>query len=521
MENATGIRPMTAQDLVEIWKRRMWLILGTTALIAATTCVVVGFWPGSYRASALILIDQPAVSQDYVKPITAVDSEQEVSSLVQQALSRTLLQRLPSFKLGKDISQEDFDDLLSEVSIDILRENSDPRRPAGKPYGLKVSYRNKNPKLAQEGADELAALVVQQADQMTLQEANETTGVLRSQLAVAEQAVKERNQAMEDFKKQYVGQLPIEEQLTIETLSRMQGQLDVNGQAIERARQSISDVQAGATTPSASDNEKDSSSPEDPNVARLETDLQGLKVRLADLESRYKPNHPDVIKTREEIQQVEAQVKAQAAESVASKPSKTAKTATDLSPASVARVEDSKAELVTRLKEQSQIEQQVAQYQANLRAIPLRAQQFTELERSYEAAKKNYETLRDEVSQADQSIDVYQQHKGVRFRIQDFAPLPTTSDEPVRWKINLGGLGAGLFAGLLIAVVLELRNTSFKSGRDAEFYTGLKNLVLMPDFPSASELARTSKTRHRWVMGTAVTALVYAGLNLYLYVVRS
>jgi polysaccharide biosynthesis transport protein len=519
MENTANIRPMTAQDLVEIWKRRRWLFLGTTALLAATTCVVVGFWPSSYRSDALILIEQPAVSQDYVKPLVMPDSEQQISALVQQVLSHTLLQRLPLFKAGKDISQKEFDDVLKDVSIDVLRENSDPRRPAGKPYGLKIGFRSSNPKLAQEGANELAALVVQQADEMTVEQAKETTGVLRAQLGLAEAKVKEKSQALEDFKKQYAGQLPIEEQLTIETLSRLQGQLDVNGQAIERARQTIADLQATATNPS-SDSGKDSSAQEDPQLARLETDLQGLKIKLADLESRYKPNHPDVIKTREEIQRLEVQVKEQAAESAATKTSKLAKTTPDLSPASLARIEDSKAELASRLKAQSQIEQQIAQAQANLRAIPSRAQQFTELEREYDSAKKNYETLRDELSQAEQSTDVYQQHKGVRFRIQDFASLPDTPDEPVRWKINLGGLGGALFLGLLIAAVMELRDTSFKSDRDAEFYTGLNTLALFPDFPNLFESEHARKKKYRWITGTAVTALVFAGLNLYLYVVR-
>jgi len=519
MENTPAIRPITGQDLADIWGRQKWRFLGTSALLAALTCVVVGFWPSSYRSDALILIEQPAVSQDYVKPMFAPDSEQQISALVQQVLSHTLLQRLPMFKAGAEISQKDFEDILKEASIDVLRENTDPRRPAGKPYGLKVSFRNSVPKVAQEGANELAALVVQQADQMTVDQAKETTAVLRSQLTLAEAKVKEKSQALEDFKKQHAGQLPIEEQLTIETLSRLQGQLDVNSQAIERARQTITDLQATAPT-SSSDSGKDSTGPEDPKLARLETDLQGLKVKLADLESRYKPNHPDVIKTKQEIERLEAQLKEQEAESAQSKSSKSAKTTPDLSPASAARIEDSKAELASRLKAQTQIEQQISQAQANLRAIPSRAQEYTELEREYESAKKNYETLRDQVSDAEQSTDVYQQHKGVHFRIQDFASLPDTPDEPVRWKINLGGLGGAIFVGLLFAAVMELRDTSFKSDRDAEFYTGLTTLALFPDFPNPSESENARKNKFRWVTGTAVTALVFAGLNLYLYVVR-
>jgi succinoglycan biosynthesis transport protein ExoP len=505
---------MTAQDFVEIWKRRRWWFLGTTALLAATTCVVVGLWPSSYHSEALILIEQPAVSQDIVKPTAAIDNEQQISGLIQQVLSHTLLQRLPIFKTEQIVSQKDFDDLQQDFSIDIMRENTDPRRPAGKPYGLKVGFSHRTPHIAQEGANELAALVVQQADEMTLQQANETTGTLRSQLAVAETRVNQTSQALEVFKKQFAGQLPIEEQLTIETLARLQGQLEVNGQAIARARQTISDLQS---TP---DGDKSSTSQADSELARLETDLQNLKLKLAGFESRYKPNHPDVIKTREEIQHVEAQVNEQAAEIAASKASKPGSPNANLSPTLVARINEGQAEVAARQKEQDQVEQQIAHYQGNLGAIPLRAQQFTELEREYDAAKKNYETLRDEVSQAEQSADVYQQHEGIRYRIQDFATLPDSPDKPVRWKINSGGLGGALFVGLLLAAILELCDTSLKSDRDSEFYTGLKNLALIPDLPSPIELDRVRRNRSHWIIGTAVIAFVFAGINIYVYLVR-
>src|SRR5208337_2348413 len=317
METKSSIRPMTGQDLMEMWKRRRWWFLGTAALIAATTCIVVGALPSSYRSDALILIEQPAVSEDYVKPLPGADDERQISRLVQQVLSHTLLQRLPMYR-QQDISQQEFDDILKDVSIEVLRESSDPRRPAGKPYGLRVSFRSKTPKTAQEGGNELASVVVQEADQMTLDQARETGNVLRSQLQLALAKVQQTNQALADFKKQYAGKLPIEEQLTIETLARLQAQLDVNGQAIARARQTIADLKAPALAPAvAPEGEKSTASAVDPDLAHLETDLEGLKIKLADLESRYKPNHPDVVKTRDEIQRLEAQVKEQSAKSTA------------------------------------------------------------------------------------------------------------------------------------------------------------------------------------------------------------
>jgi len=520
METKSSIRPMTGQDLKDIWKRRRWWFLGIASLVAAATCVVVGFLPSSYRSDALILIEQPAVSEDYVKPLPGADDERQISRLVQQVLSHTLLQRLPMYR-QQDISQQDFDDILKNVSIEVLRESSDPRRPAGKPYGLRVSFRSKTPKTAQEGGNELASVVVQEADQMTLDQARETGNVVRSQLQLALAKVQQTNQALADFRKEYAGRLPIEEQLTIETLARLQAQLDVNGQAIARARQTIADLQTPAQTPTLSqEGDKSSASAVDPNLAHLETDLQGEKIKLADLESRYKPNHPDVLKARDEIQRLEAQVKEEEAKNTAPKVSKAAKPSPDASAATISKIHDNEAELAARLKEQTQLQQDVARYQRNLSEMPSHAQQFSDLQREYDAAKKDYETTRDQAAAADQTTDVYQQHKGVHYRIQDYASLPDSPDLPVRWKLNLGGLAGGIFLGLLVAAFLEFRDNSFKSAQDVEYYMGVKNLALLPDIPSPSELQRARKSKYLWITGTATTAVVLAALNLYIYLVR-
>ena len=96
MDEKSSFRPLTGQDLKEIWKRQRWWFVGTAVFLAAATCLVVGLLPSTYRSDALILIEQPAVSQDFVKPLMGVDDEQQISALVQQVLSRTLVERLPN-----------------------------------------------------------------------------------------------------------------------------------------------------------------------------------------------------------------------------------------------------------------------------------------------------------------------------------------------------------------------------------------------------------------------------------------
>jgi succinoglycan biosynthesis transport protein ExoP len=515
METTSSIRPLTGEDYKAIWRRRRWWFLGTAALVAAVTCLVVGLWPSSYRSEALILIDQPAVSQEYVKPIIAVDSDQVISGLIQRVLSRSVLGRLDYVKNhGLQVN-----DVSTNASVTPLRDNSDPRRPAGKPYGLKVSFLGTTPEQAQRVTNELAALVVEEAGKLTLDQAENMTNALRAQLQLAVAKVKDTGEAMAKFRMQYAGKLPIDEQLTIQTLSHLQEQLQVNGQALERTRQNIADLETASQSTSAgqADMSEEKSATLDPSLVRLQTDLQSLKDHLADLESRYKLGHPDLIKTRDQIKRLETEVVEEKNRIASATLSKPAQNSPKVSATTVARSRDNQADLAALMQQRNQLQGQITRYQVNLAAIPSRQQQYSELQREYDAAKKDYETLRDQVTDAEHSTDVYQRLKLVRFRIQDYASRPNSADLPVRWKINLGGLGVALMLGVVLAGIIELQDTSPKSQPDVEFYFRVKCLALIPDFPAPRETQRVRKRNRRWMTASAVTALVLVGLNIYVY----
>lgn len=519
METTSSIRPHTLQDFVAIWRRRRWHFLATSAIGAALTCAVVGFLPSYYRSEALVLVEQSEVSQEYVKPVVAVDNDQQLSALIQDVMSRTVLERMPFFKTGTASKEDDFKDFQKNASIELLRDNSDPRRPAGKPYGLKVSFLGDKPEQAQEVTNELAALTIQENDKMTLAQAQATTRMLRSQLGAATAKVKEKEQALDDFRTRHAGQLPIEEQLTIETLSHLEAELDGESQAIQRTRQDIADMQTTAPQAPAVENKK-STDQQDASAARLQADLQALKDHLAELESRYKATHPDVIRAKEEIKRLETQLATEAAKESTSKQNQPIVNTSQSTTATAVHVRNSQAELAARIAKQGKLEQKIAQYQANLAAIPSHAQEFGDLQRDYEAAKKDAESLRDKVTDAEQSTEVFQQQEGVRLRIQDYATLPASAELPVRWKINLAGLAGGIVLGLVLAGFLEIRDTSMKSEADMEFYTGLKSLALLPELPTAVELNRARRRRYVGITAAVIVSLVLASVNYFAYLGR-
>jgi succinoglycan biosynthesis transport protein ExoP len=516
------MRPFTPDDYLEMWNRRKWWFLAAAFLIATGTTFVAALLPKTYTSNCLILLEGQPVASDASaqaqKPGGDTQTEQQLSTLIQQTLSRTRLEQIMHdngyLSPTETASDSALDDFRSNIEISILKDN-DPRH-ASSPYGFKISYSDHKPKNAQRITNVLASFLVSEKLKSQEQTAQETNQYLQSQLDSALKDVAEKQQALTEFKLRYNGQLPLDEQLNVQSLVRLQTQLQVNQQALERARgeqTSIESPSQSATT-NAQQPSRDSAS------AKLSGNLGSLKSKLADLLSRDTPNHPDVIKTRAEIARVQAELAIEEQAEAKSAETNAKPGTTNISAKTVSRLNDAKAEIVARLEEHKRIEKEIADYQANLRAIPLRAQQYAELDRAYHDSKSAFDFLKKKVEDAQLNNQMQMSLHGQRFRIQDFASLPDQPTRPVYWKINLGGLAAALLFGVVLAGALEFSDTTMKSDRDVEYYLQTKILATVPVLPTQVESLQARRSKRIWVTSSVLVILSILGVIGYLYLLR-
>lgn len=520
------MRPFTPEDYVEIWNRRKWWFIIAAFVIAAGTVIVAGFLPKIYTSNSLILLEGQPVGGDnaaaQAKPGGDTETEQQLSTLIQETLSRTRLEQimqdngyLSPTERATDSQLEEF---RSKIDIDILKDND--ARHASSPFGFRINYSDRKPKNAQRIANELASFFVSERMKSQEQTAQESNEYLQSQLDSAAKDVTEKQQAIEDFKKHYAGQLPVDEQLNVQTVMRLQTQLQVSQQALARANEEITGVDA----PGQSSSNGTQQGRADSATEKLSSDLGALQSKLADLLSRDTPTHPDVIKTKAEI----ARVKTELASEQAAASSKTADDGTGKTTASAAglsvgnanKLRDAKAEVIARTAEQKRINQEIDQYQMNLQEIPFRSQQYSDLDRAYQDSKTAFDMMKKKVSDAQLDNDMQIRLQGQRFRIQDFASLPDTPTQPVYWKINMGGLGAALLFGVVLAGAIEFSDTTMKSDRDVEYYLQTKNLATVPILALPGDAAKGSRRRHIWVVCSMVTVVAVLGVIGYLYLIR-
>ncbi len=274
------------------------------------------------------------------------------------------------------------------------------------------------------------------------------------------------------FKKQYVGQLPGDEENNLKILMGLNSQLEANTQTLNRAVQDKSYTESLlAQQLSAWRSAQTSNNPE-----TLQKQLADLQSQLVQLEARYTEDHPDVIKAKADI----AGVKKKLAEANTASPQVS-------DPAEKA----SSSEPPTR--DQKRLQQEIQVYQGRVSLSPAIEEQYKQMARDYDNAQKNYQDLLANKSKSDFALKMEQQQQGEQMRLLNPANLPDTPTFPNRLMFAGGGLGAGLGLGLGIALWMEMRDKSIRTEADAEAAMELPMLVAIPWVGQTSEGSQNGK----------------------------
>jgi len=300
-----------------------------------------------------------------------------------------------------------------------------------------------------------------------------TTDFLASQLADSKRNLDEQDAKLADFERKYMGQLPGEQNLNMDMLNSLRTQLDSVNQALNRAQQDKLYVESLLAQDSGS-----------VPKTQMETQIEALKEKLVDLEARYTPQHPDVIKTKQMIATLEKSLQDNPSPEQADLPvSDTAKPDTLSSP-NLQHLRDNRHVLETTIREksaeQARLRQEIKQYEGRLELTPAVKEQYKQLTRDYQTAQGLYDELLKKKSESAMSTDLERRQQGEQFRVVDPANFPEKPSFPKKIQFVGGGLGFGLFLGVGLALLIELSQKAIRGESDIEFYLKLPVLVSIP-----------------------------------------
>ena len=474
-------------DVKRVLRRYWWILPITTIFLGAIGLSAAMVLPKKYTSQTMVLVEQPTVGSDYVKPVVTEDLNHRLASMQEQILSRTRLQPIiEKFNLyPNDRDRVHIDDLVERLrgAVTIKPMESTPGTQSQRLPGFYVNVTFGNPRTAQQICTEITSMFLAQNAQDRQKQVKVTTDFLSQQLEEAKKSLDEQDAKLAQFKRQYLGELPEEEQTNLSILMGMNAQLEANTQALSRAQQDKAFTESVLSQQEV--NWKASQTGQSPETA--EQQLGALQDQLTSLQARYTPEHPDVMKLKNQIAELKKQL---AAAPKSNAPANGTPPATVSEPPQIqqlrAKLRQDEISITDLTRRQSQIQEQIRQLQGRVQASPMVEQQFKELTRNYQTALDFYNDLLKKRQSAGVAGDLENQQQSEQFRVYDPPSLPDQPSFPKKIIFVGGGLGGGLALGLGILFLIAVSDKSLYNERDVELALKLPVLVSVPKLDVAA-----------------------------------
>jgi polysaccharide chain length determinant protein (PEP-CTERM system associated) len=448
-------------------------------------------------SQTLVLIEQQQVPENYVTPVVTEDLGERLASMREQILSRSriepIIQRFNLYA-GRDTTMDDRVE-MTQKDIGVTPIPSGPSSH-GMP-GFYITFKAQDARTAQQVCGEITSLFVSENLNAREQSAEGTTDFLKQQLADAKAKLDDQDAKLAAFEEKYFGALPDQEQGNMNTLQALTTQLDAATQSLGRMQQDVTFLQA-MVTQQTHDLESSEPAATGISVDERKTELKALIEQKRALEALYTPDHPDVVAISRKIADLQAEIAHASAEPApASAPA--ASTVSRPDPPQLqqlkAQLRAAQASMANTKQEQARIEQQVRTYESRLQSSPQVEAAYKQLTRDHETALEFYNSLLKKMNESSMATALEQDQQGEQFRVLDPANLPDAPTFPNPFVFAGGGFTGGLFLGLLLAALLEYRDTSLRNERDIWAFTKLPTLAVISRI---KDLPQPVKPRTRW-----------------------
>jgi succinoglycan biosynthesis transport protein ExoP len=560
-------QPKDVRDYVAILlKRKRYFFIPFVVLFIIVSAVAL-LLPAIYESSSTILIEDQQIPPEFVRSTVTGFADQRIQSLTQQILSRTRLwEIIQQFHLyaelkekytREEIIQKMRDNIrLDTISAEVAAGQKAPaRKPgqAGITIAFSISYRGKSPETVQKVAGTLASLYLEQNLKTREAQAKTTTQFLEAEAKELREHIHLMGEKIAAFKEAHEGIQPELYQFNLSQADHLDQDIKQIDNQI-RTTQDRKIYLEGQLATVKPDSPIIGSSGE--RVLDPRDRLRALEVKLADLQAKFSPDHPDVRQALREKAELEklvgqqggsaslkrqklTQLKAKLAQMqgkysdehpdirklkheiarLEQEPGKDepVKPVSDAeNPAYVSlttQIESAKNEIASLERQRETLKAKRKMYNQRLEESPKLEQAYFALQRDYKNSTDKYQEVMNKILEARISEGMEEHQKGEKFTLIDPASYPEKPVKPKRMLIILAGFILSLGSGLGTVALVEQQDHSVKNADELTSFTGSPVLGTIIRIRTKEELILA---RHKRQLTWMISGLVLIiGLTLF------
>lgn len=546
-------------DYLKIIKRRRKYLLIPLLVIAIFSIVLAVVLPSMYRSTATILIEEQEIPPELVRSTVTTFADQRIQVISQRIMTRAnLVEIVQKFDLypkeRKSKPEERILEIMRKsikvepISADVI----DPRNgaPTKATIAFTLTFDDKNPVLAQKVANELTSLFLKENIKSRTESAKNATLFLSEESRRLKEKIQQIQGQLATFKEKNLNQLPQISQLNQQELTALSNQL-ISYDSQERSlreRQFYLEGELAQIDPNALATNATGS-----RVYDMKDRLKILESEYPSLVASYSADHPDVIKTKREIESLKKQsgggtnlndmnaeltrkktelasllklysdkhpdvLKLQKQVSALQQAMVSAKEFGDTNskvlpdnPAYItlkAQLESIGSELRSLDYSREQINKKMADLRKSLRKAPIVEKEYTDLIQELDNSNIRYREVSAREMEAEISQQLEVERKGERFTLIDPPQEPLEPISPNRPAILFLGFVFAIITGFGCAFLVEMMKSTLNNEKTVAAILGTQPLASIPYLESREESEAVTRKRLIFLIGTLVAFVI-------------
>jgi uncharacterized protein involved in exopolysaccharide biosynthesis len=550
---------LTLADYLVILKRWKKNFLVVFLVLLAVSAISALTW-SNYRSTAMVEVDQPEVAPSMTSP-TGMNSSDMSTSLADLRISKieqkitapsSLIDIITKFNLYAKTREYEPISLVAKSMADKIKLNlissviANPAATAKvsvdqlSAIAFTLSFDYNDPQIAREINSELITRFLDEDLKERRQDAVATSDFLDGQIKALEDSLAEQEQKIAKFTDEngisgpqalmFNQQAAASAMMTMQSLDAQiatnegsQGSLRAQLASVDPYTRVLADGQL-LTTPATQLKALEAQyttltsqyGPEHPDVVKLRNqisalkaeagngnavDTAALKVKIKDVstnlaaaEKTYGPDNPDVKSLMSQLTSLNNQLAAAPKHHTA--PSNGMKQDAD-NPAYLALISQLNAlgeQHKSLLEQRTALAQQQAKYEAAISKNPELEQEMAVLSRDHDNAEQRHRELKERKMAADMEVKMIEDHKSQRLSVISPPDLPIHT-HPQGFIIFMGGFLLSIIGGLASVILTQLFSQSIIGARHLTALIGTAPLVIIPHIYTPEERDRASHRR--------------------------
>ncbi len=500
-----------------IFKRR-WLIIIPFCMAMIAGIYLALTLPKLYEASTLILVEPQSVPANLVQEIVSTDIEARITTIQQQILSRTNLEKvIARFNLFSGPGAEN---MFMEDKVASLRERIavDVSRARKGPNTFLISFADSNPETAVKIANGLATLFIDENLKIRETQALGTSDFLEDELQSMRKRLVVVEEKLRAYRERHRGELPEQLESNLRILENLQQQLNEREQRLSEEKNRLiaieNQIQGRKELLTTS-----ISAPSDTDETLT---LEQLKSRLADLETNYTDKHPDIIRLKSKIASLEAKYEKEGLGSSNPRPADPSGTRSRfLADRMLSEQTNQRTEIKFAIRDLAgdivKLKRQISLYQQRVERTPKRDEELLTLNRDYNNLQASYNSLLNRKLEAEIAVNMEKKQKGEQFRVIDPARMPRKPVSPDLRRLFLMVLAVGLGLGAGLIFLLDFFDTTLKNHDDFESDLGVSVLATIPKVYRKKDFRLRQLNRVLTACSLVVAVCLFAGFAVLVF----